>query len=238
MNNNKLLIEFKRLAGLQLNEEETKAIFDFNTLPEDIKSTLEEYDRYTMKFDWNAMQDKLGDKFDEWFKNHKNEMLIKNINDIILKTTQDMILLKKKEVSRMKLEAFEELIKPTLGDSVLVPVLSKFEEMILMNPDVTPEEIQKAFQDAKNIIDDSGSIDQNKIEQSNIFTGGDINLPNFERFVQKNPEYKGVFNDWKKMLDDYFELSIKELHAFRDTTPINKIRKLRNTLIDIKKNKL
>lgn len=238
MNEKKILIEFKRLSGLLLTEDEKKALFDFKTLPQDIQDTLGEYDIYTMRFEWNTMQDKLGDKFHDWFENHQNEMLVKHIDDIILRTTQDMILLKRKKMVEMKLNAFEELIKPVLGNSVLVPALTKFEERVIMNPDVTPEEIQQAFQDAKNIIDDSGSIDQSKIEQSDIFTGGDINLPRFEAFVKENPEYRGVFNDWKKLFDEHMELFLKELNAFRDSTPIDKIRELRNTLIKIKNTKL
>lgn len=238
MDKKKLLIEFKRLAGLELNEEENKPLFDFKSLPKDIQDTLDEYDKYTMKFDWNAMQDKLGKNFQDWFDKHTNEMFIKHIDDIIRETTQDMILLKKKGMAEMKLQAFEELIKPTLGNSVLVPALSKFEERVIMNPYVTPQEIQQAFQDAKNIIDDSGSINQSKIEQSEIFKGGDINLPRFESFVKDNPEYKGVFNDWKKLFDEYMELFLTELHAYRNSTPIDRIRKLRNTLINIKKTKL
>ena len=122
-----------------------KSPFDFNGLPEDIKETLfDEYDNYTHNtYDWNEKQDELGGEFDEWFYSHKNNVLWANLNDIIIKIGQDMITIKREEMAKVKLDAFEELIKPVIGDSVLVPALTKFEEMVLMNTMATPESIQK-----------------------------------------------------------------------------------------------
>lgn len=218
---------------------DTQRVFDFTTLPDDVEKTLDEYDNYTHKtFDWNDKMGELGQpEFSNWFEGHKNKVLSDNLDDIITKTTQDMILIKKRVISDKKLKAFEELIKPTIGNEALMPALSKFEEEVIMNPHATPEMIQKGFNDAKNIIDAEGNLDHSKIEKSNVFTGGDINLPQFERFANNNPEYMGVFEDWKKIFDENTELMIKNLHAYRDSTPIDRIRKLRDTLINIKKNK-
>ena len=214
-----------------------KSPFDFKGLPEDIKETLfDEYDNYTHKtYDWNEKQDKLGNEFGDWLYNHENDVIWFNLNDIIRRVSQDMITLKRQKMVEIKLEAFEKLIKPVIGDAALMPALSKFEEMVLMNTTATPESIQKGFQDAKNIIDVHGNIDHTKIEQSEIFTGGDINYPAFERFAKNNSEYEGVYNDWKKLFDESTDLMLKDLNAYRSSTSIEQMRDLRNVLIDIKK---
>jgi hypothetical protein len=98
-------------------------------------------------------------------------------------------------------------------------------------------ELTKAFNDAKNIIDPDGSINHTKITQSEIFSGDEISLPNFERFVQKNPEYKGVFDDWKKLFDKQIELSLVGPNAFRSSVPYSAFKELYNFLINLRKNK-
>ena len=146
-----------------------------------------------------------------------------------------MILIKRKEIAGAKLKAFEELIIPSLGNEVVGKQLTKFEEYVLMNPDATLKSIEDGFREAKNIIDADGSINPLKIQLSTIFTGGDINIPAFENFVNKNPEYQGVFNDWNKLQEDYMALFLKPLNAYRDSTSIDKMRELRNFLIDFRK---
>ena len=213
-------------------------LVDFDSFPEDVRKTLEdEYGHFQYNFDWNKKQDELGSDFRMWFEENKSEEFLKNLDDIIRKVTQDMILIKKKKMAEKKLEAFEDLIKDSLSHEVLSPALSKFEEMVLMNPYLTLQELSDAFREAKNIIDQDGNIDFTKVEKSDFFTGGDINLPRFERFVAKNPDYLGVFDTWKKLFDESMNLSIKELNAFRSSTPIKRIRELRNFLIDFKKHK-
>ena len=234
MDKRKLLREFKKLSGIKLNEDDNAPLFDFTKLPDEIKSTLDEYDNYTNKFDWNEKSDELGPNFREWHKNFYNNQLAKHIDDIIAKTTQDMILIKKRKLVNKKLESFEELIKPVLGDSALTPVLNKFQEEILMDPNLSPSEVEQAFMDSKNIMDSQGNIDQSKIQNSEIFRGGEINVPGFERLVKEKPELQGVYNDWKKLFDEDNNLMFKELHAFRDTLNIDKIRELRGILMDIK----
>ena len=146
---------------------------------------------------------------DNYFFLDKKEDIIKAIN-------HDIELLNERIIAKGALESFEELIIPSLGDEVLVPVLSEFQERILMDPNATPESIQRGFDEAKKIIDKEGSIDQSKITEGGILNGDkSINLPNFERFVEKNPEYEGVFKDWKKLLDKDLELILKDTKAFR-----------------------
>lgn len=228
----------KMLIKILLRESLLNESID--SFPPSIIKTLDEYSVFfEPKFDWNQKQDEFSEKpedFRNWLKTNKYNGLINNIDNVISKVTQDMILIKKQKIAEMKLKAFEELIIPSLGNEVLTPQLTKFEEIILMNPDATPESIMKGFKDAKNMINNDGSINPLKIQLSNIFTGDEINLANFERFIIKNPEYKRVFNDWKTILDNNMSLSNKELNAFRDTTPINDIRELRNFLIKFKNN--
>jgi hypothetical protein len=240
----------KLLRESLLVEVTDSKYFDFHTLPDDIKRTLfDEYDNYSHKtYDWNTKADELSDEeFTKFLYDNKNKSIMDNIDDIILKTTQDMILLKKTDLAEKKLKAFEELIVPVLGNEVLVPILTRFQQQVLLDPNATPESIEKGFEAAKDIINKDGDLDYDKIETDLVkgvnhpldLNYGDrgINLPNFERFVAENPEYQGVFNDWEKLFNEYMNLSLKELHAYRNSTPIDKIRKLRNALIKIKKSK-
>jgi len=211
---------------------------DFNSFPNDILKTLEdEYGHYYLNnFDWNSKQDEFVNNpkgFREWLNLNKKEEFIKNLDTIISKVRQDLILLIKKRNADKVLKEFEGLIVPVLDNSILVSPLSKFMGFALLNLH-TIKEIEQAYIEAKNIIDNDGSLNYGKITPSSIFIGDDISLPNFERFVTKNPEYKGVFNDWKKMLDKSMELSSTELNAFRDSTPYEKIRNLYNFLIKIR----
>jgi hypothetical protein len=223
-----------------LNESSSMNI-DFSKFPSDILKTLQnEYGHYYLyNFDWNSKQDEFRDNpsgFTVWLKNNKREEFIKNLDKIISKVREDLILLIRKRNAEKVLEDFENLIIPVLGNSVLVEPLSMYMEIALLNLH-SVKEIEAAFKDAQNIIDKDGSINYSKITPSTIFSGGGINLPKFERFARSNPEYAGVFNDWKKLFDKSMELSIKELNAFRNSTPYSEIRKLHDYLIKIRNNK-
>lgn len=222
-----------------LNENITSTNnIDFNSFPKDVLKTLEdEYGHYYLyNFDWNTKQDEFvkdGKGFREWLDTNKKEEFIKNIDKLITATRQDLILLIKKRNADKVLKNFEELIIPVLDNYILVEPLSKFMEFALLNLH-TSKEIEQAYIESKNIIDNDGSLNYRKITPSTIFTGDSISLPNFERFVRKNPEYKGVFNDWKKMFDKSIELSLSELNAYRNSTPYEQIRNLYDFLIKIK----
>ena len=219
-----------------LNENSQKLI-DFDSFPVDVRKTLE--DEYTqLGFDWNEKQEEFDNDpegFDNWMIKHKSDQFLKNLDDIIRKTTQDMILIKRQEISKKKLDAFEELIIPSLGNEIVQPTLSKFEEEILMNPYLTIHELEKGMRDAKSIFDKEGNIDPLKIEKSEIFPGGEINVPAFEKFIKNHPEFQGAYDHWKKLFDEDMELTLQDLNAFRDSTPIEKIRELRKFLIEFKK---
>ena len=226
-----------------LNENITSTNdIEFSSFPKDVLKTLEdEYGHYYLhKFDWNKKQDEFvkdgvfdGKGFREWLDMNTKEEFIKNIDKLITATRQDLILLIKKRNADKALKNFEELIIPVLGNSILTEPLSKFMEFALLNLH-SSKEIEQAYNEARNIIDKDGSLNYSKITPSTIFIGDGISLPNFERFVTKNTEYKGVFNDWKEMFDKSIELSSAELNAYRDSTPYEQIRKLYDFLINIK----
>lgn len=224
-----------------LNENITSTNnIDFNSFPKDVLKTLEdEYGHYYLyNFDWNKQQDEFikdgvfdGKGFREWLDMNKKEEFIKNIDKLITATRQDLIKIIKHKNAKKVLKDFEELIIPVIGKENLTEPLSKFMEFALLNLH-SSKEIEQAYKEASNIIDVDGSLNYSKITPSSIFTDDYINLPKFESFVNKNPDYKGVFNDWKKML--YKSMEEKNLNAFRDSTPYEKIRNLYNFLIKIR----
>ena len=219
-------------------------LVDFESFPPSVIKTLDnEYGDYSYNFDWNEKSDEFRDipnGFNDFIKKNKSESFLKNINNIIKKTTQDMILIKKQDISEKKLKAFEELIIPALGDDILLRKLSVYEANVLMNPNATGEDIERGFKEAKNIMDSSGNIDQSKVNQADFFLNDDdvVNIAEFERYIKKNPEHKGIYDDWRKLFDDNIELMLKELHAFRSSTSIERIRELRNFLINYRDTKL
>lgn len=211
---------------------------DFNSFPNDILKTLKDeyFHYYSHNFDWNSKQDEFMNNpkgFKEWLNMNEKEEFIKNFDKIIVKLRQDLILLIKKRNAEKVLKEFEELIIPALDNSILLEPLSKFMEFALLNLH-SAKEIGEAYVEAQNIIEKDGSINYAKITPSTIFTGDIINEPNFERFARKNPEYKGVFNDWKKLFDKSIELSSIELNAYRDSTPYKEVRNLYNFLLQIR----
>jgi len=208
---------------------------NFKSFPKEVLDTLEsEYGHYYQSnFDWNSKQDEFMDDpegFDEWYRKNQSDEFIKNLDKLITKTRQDLILLKRQENAKKALEYFEELIKPALGNSVLTKPLSRFLEFALFNLH-TKEELERAYQDAKNIIDPDGSINYAKTNPSEIFVGDDINYPAFEYFVEENPEYKGVYKDWRKLFDISTDLSTTDLNAYRNSTPYEKIKALYDFLV-------
>lgn len=207
---------------------------NIHNLPDDIRSTLEEYSHfYVPRFDWNKMTDKHGEDFNDWLETHEEQGFKENIDTLIEKTRQDLIIHKKRQIAERALEKFEELIIPVLGNRALIKPLSKFEvDALLYINDI--EELNKTFTKAKDIIDKHGDIDKSKIETSDIFGRDIISLPNFERFVEENPDFKGVFEDWKKLFDRMVELSLEDLNAFRSSTTYNDIKKLYDYLIKIR----
>lgn len=190
---------------------------NIKNFPDKIQKLLSSYDSfYVPEYDWNNKTEEFKDikgGFSRWLQNHENEGLSKNLKKVIRAVRQDLILLKRRRNIEKILYDFEDLIKPALSKEALVPALSKYMEVaFFFRHDI--KELERAHREAKNIFDEEGSIDTSKIEMSEIFTGGDISLPGFEKFANENPEYKGVFNDWKKLFDEDIKLSSQETNSF------------------------
>lgn len=223
------------------HKENTHKLVDFDAFPPEVRKTYDnEYIQYSPNWGniWNEKQDEFRDNpqgFKDWYERANSEQFLKTLDDVIRKTTQDMILLKRKETTKLKLVAFEELIIPVLGDEVLSQRLTKYEEKVLMNPDATPESIRQGFRDAKHMIGDDLETSLAKSKLSDLFLGDDINIPAFEDYIKKHPEKQKTYDTWKKLFDDNLELILTDLNAFRNSTPIEKIRNLRNFLINYKK---
>ena len=186
-----------------------------NALSEKSKKTIDSnYNREFGIYDFDFNKESKRENYFEWFTKFKNEQFKKNLKKGINAVSEDIDLLEKRKQSDKKLKDFEELVLPTLGNDVKNPSLSEYQEMVFMNPYATEEELRKALSDT-SIFNEDGSINKAKITESEFFNEDGINLPRFERFVEKNPEYKGVFNNWKKMLDENMALHNKETNAFR-----------------------
>jgi hypothetical protein len=223
---------------------------DFDLFPKDVLKTLrDEYGQYYMhNFDWNSKQDEFvrdgvfdGAGFSAWLKNNEREEFIKKLDVLIKKTRQDLILKHRGRIAQRVLDDFEELVVPVLGNEVLIGPISHYLASALLmigsvNTDIghIQRELAKAHAEAKNIIDDDGSLNYSKMTPSTLFSGKEISLDNFERFAQKNPEYMGVFNSWKKLFDKTMEISTTDLNAFRSSTPYSDIKYLYNFLIRLK----
>ena len=220
-----------------LNENYKTSNFDYKEhIPKDIKKILDEYDLF-MDFDWNEKQDKYGDGFKKWFSEYRNKKFKERIDDILAKVEEDIENVKKRKEVKDKFIKFENLLKDTLDPKVLSKILSKplnkYQEFILLNRH-TPESISKGLKDGENIFDKDGNIDKLKTTDSDIFKGNDISIYSFENFVENNPEYKKLYNDFKKLFDDYINTSLIDLNAYRNSTPLSDMVTLRDFLIKIK----
>lgn len=247
--NIKLKKVIKKVLRQFLNENYNS--FSFNDFPENVLKTLknEYFFVYQNNFDWNSKQDEFikdgvydGNAFKKWLENNEKEEFLKNLNKLITLVRQDLILKIKQKNADNVLKNFEELIIPVLGNEILIEPISKYLETALLvigsnNTDINhiQKELSKAYHNSKNIIDSDGSINYEKITQSTLFNNDVISLPSFERFVKKNPEYTGVFNDWKKIYDISLELSLKDLNAYRNSISYLEIKNLYNFLIDFRK---
>ena len=214
----------------------------FDEFPEDVLETLNQNYFYMFSnFDWNSKSSEFtnggnydGEGFNKWIEQHKQGEFIKNIDRIISAVRSDIILMKRKQLASKKLESFEELIKPVFGKNITGDALTKFEEEILMDPYATIESIERGFREAKNLIDQYGNIDSKKMEKSTFFSGGDINIPNFERFVKDNPQYKKTFDVWYKLFNEEMDLSLKNTYSHH-IIGYDQLRKLYDFLITYRK---
>jgi hypothetical protein len=225
-----------RLRRSLINE--SHGLVDFNSFPKEVKNTLDnEYSNYLNNFDWNSKSDEFDNPkdFSEWVDKHNSIQFLNNINELIKVTNEDIKTVKSRELSNHKLKGFEELIIPSMSKKILSPKLSTYISTILLSPSSTAKDIHNAFKNGENIIDKNGNIDHTKVTYSDYLSGDSINLPNFKRFVANNPEYKKVFEDWKKMLIQNTHLNSLELNAFRDTVSLVELTQLNEFLVNYRK---
>lgn len=212
------------------------SLVDFKSFPPSVLKTLEnEYFGYDDNFDWNKKQDEYKNNpegFTEYRKRNKSKQFKKNIGKLINYTIQDMILKRKQYIAKKKLNDFEQLIIPAFGNEILCQKLSRYEEEVLMNPNATVEDLERGFKEAKQIVDQYGNIDYSKLEKGSLKVDDQVNWANFERYVEQHPEYRPSFEEWKRLMNEEAELSFRPTHAYRETTPYEKIKELRDFLID------
>ena len=211
----------------------------FDKFPEDVLETLNtNYFHLFNNFDWNAEQDKFvsangqfdGKGFKQWIQKHEEEQVLKNLDKIKAAVRHDVIAEYREKMAELKLESFEELLLPVLGDQIAADALTKYEEMVLMNPSVTPEEILRAKDEVLNVVDDNGEVDYSKIQKSTLFTGGHVDRSKFERFVAQNPEYKKAYNIWMKLNNEHANAMVVKKNYQSSVVDYNKLKKLYNFL--------
>jgi hypothetical protein len=209
----------------------------FDELPEEIYKTLDGnyLNKYAMDFDWNKKNDEFGSPkdFNSWLKKHEEEAFLKNIDNIIRDVRQDMILEKGKYYSKKNLGDFEELMLSVFGKDIKGDALTKFEEAILLY-NHSLEDIQKGFEEAKNIIDEYGNIDYTKIQKSDLFDGNWISEDKLKDYVKKNPEYQKTYNIWKKLNNYYDYFLMKDSNSF-GIISYGEMKKLYDFLVQMKK---
>jgi len=211
----------------------------FDQFPEDILNTLKShyFKYYGNNFDWNEKTTEFGDDragFRKWIEQNEQADFLKNLSKIIHAVRSDLILEKREMLAKKKLDDFEQLIIPVFGNHITGRALSEFEAAAIWYSDATPESIEKAFQDAKNVIDSEGNIDSSKINKSELFPGGEINIPNFERFVEANPEYQKTYDIWYNLFKQHTDLMLQDTNAY-GVVGYPRLKKLYHFLIRFEK---
>ena len=67
-----------------------------------------------------------------------------------------------------------------------------------------------------------------------ILYDGVINVAKVESFVERNPEYKNLFNEWENLMMKDINITIKDLNAFRSSTSYKRIEALNKFLKKLK----
>jgi hypothetical protein len=191
------------------------------------------------KFDWNREQDKFrksgeehnNEAFLDWVDKMDEISFKKNLDKTILALAEDMVQLKRKQLAELKLEKFEELILPVFQEEITFqPSKFLYNKIMGFYNTQTLEELQRAYEEAENIMDKEGNIDHDKITPSGVRY---ITVDKFEDFVKKNPQFKTMYDIWSKLNDDNTNFSLKELNAYHIVTLPN-LKKIYNILKQIK----
>ena len=245
-NINEEIKKIKHMMGL--NEEGNLGVFD-NFPPELLEFMEDNYSHmYRFKYDYNEKASRFvnretgeydGAGFRKWMDENRADEFVKNKSKIISAIRSDLINLRRVKIAKLKLDAYEELLVSLLGNHITGEALTKFQEDVILDPNATPASIQRGFEEARNIIDQYGNVDQRKIEISTVFPGGEINYPTFERFVEEYPKYLSTYETWKGLLDEYHKHDMKNLNGFRIYEGhYKKLRTLYDFLISNKKEQI
>ena len=239
--------EIKKIKHMMgLNEEDNLDVFD--SFPPELLEFLESnYSHlYRFNYDWNEKMAKFmnretgeydGAGFGKWLAENTAKEFIKNKPRIITAIRSDLITLRRRKLTNLKLEAYEELLVSLLGNNITGQALTKFEADVIMDPYATPESIARGFEEAKNILDKFGRVNPDKVELSTVFTGGQINYPIFQSFVEDNSKYLSTYETWDKLFKEHQKHDMKDLHGFRIYDGHYKeLRKLYDFLTSDKKN--
>ena len=207
-----------------LNEEGNLGVFD-NFPPELLEFMEDNYSHmYRFKYDYNEKASRFvnretgeydGAGFRKWMDENTADEFVKNKSKIISAIRSDLITLRRRKLTKLKLDAYEELLISLLGNNITGQALTRFEADIIMDPYATVESIRRGFEEAKNILDKHGRVNPDKVELSTVFPGGHINYPTFERFVEDNPKYLSTYETWDKLHKEYQKHDMKELNGFR-----------------------
>jgi hypothetical protein len=209
---------------MRLNEEGNLGVFD--SFPPELLEFLESnYSHmYRFKYDYNEKASRFvnretgeydGAGFRKWMDENTADEFVKNKSKIISAIRSDLITLRRRKLTKLKLDAYEELLISLLGNNITGQALTRFEADIIMDPYATVESIRRGFEEAKNILDKHGRVNPDKVELSTVFPGGHINYPTFERFVEDNPKYLSTYETWDKLHNEYQKHDMKELNGFR-----------------------
>lgn len=209
---------------MRLNEEDNLGVFD-SFSPELLEFLESNYSHmYRFKYDYNEKASRFmnretgeydGAGFRKWMDENTANEFVKNKSRIISAIRSDLITLRRRKLTKLKLDAYEELLISLLGNNITGQALTRFEADIIMDPYATVESIRRGFEEAKNILDKHGRVNPDKVELSTVFPGGHINYPTFERFVEDNPKYLSTYETWDKLHKEYQKHDMKELNGFR-----------------------
>jgi len=224
----KQLLKTILAESLQVNakgelEKQKGNLVDFNKFPKDLLKQFEyNYGKYYKnKFDWNKEQDRFtdpngkfdGEGFNNFVDNKDQTEFLKNLDKIRLAVSEDLVTLKKREISKLKLEKFEELILPVFEkDITFTPSVFLMNKLLGFYDTQTVEDIERVYREAEQVMDKEGNIDYDKVTPANEYKH--VNNAEFKRFVSKNPQYKKMYDIWKKLFDEEIKDSVKDLNAF------------------------
>lgn len=129
-------------------------------------------------------------------KTRKYESLRMNSKEDIVKLLDEEINnLRAEKEANIKLEKLESILIDSIGDQIRMSVSEKQGNNLLFTM-LEVDDIQKIMND-DSVLNNEGDINLDAITESETFSGS-IDPRKFQTFVENNPEYKPVYQDWQK----------------------------------------